>query len=216
MENPSSHDSANYPYQHTSSPRRQDGETDGFETSLWKENHGNVLLGFTAILCLLGVTIIACQQSRFLPPRFPRRIAQENEGLHLAEPSTATGTQIPRNVRTVELRILGAASDEGTMKIAMYLSPAGFNDPSEAFEVDSWQIVDGVCAGRWEVSPEIKRAAIAAYHDANDNGELDRNAIGIPSERYGFSADARGFTGPPTFEEAAITLDDKPIYISIR
>ena len=48
------------------------------------------------------------------------------------------------------------------------------------------------------------------------NGELDRNALGIPSERYGFTNNARGITGPPNFEDAVVEIGDKPIEISIR
>ena len=50
--------------------------------------------------------------------------------------------------------------------------------------------------------------AVLAYQDANDNGQLDRNFIGIPSENYGFSRDARGRFGPPGFEDAAIGVQE--------
>lgn len=216
MENSSSRDSAQLPYQHLQSGKREQGETNAFEPNLWKENHGNWLVGFTAVLCLIGVTIIACEQSRFLPPTFPTRLFRDPAPGGAPAIAQAADGQDPKGVRIVELRIVGAGSDEGTMKIAMYISPEGFNDPARAFEVDSWRIENGICAGRWEISQDVKRVAIAAYHDANDNGELDKNAIGIPSERYGFTAGARGFTGPPTFQEAAITLENQIIDISIR
>ncbi len=48
--------------------------------------------------------------------------------------------------------------------------------------------------------------ALTAYHDENDNGEIDRNALGIPTEGYAFSNDAMGFMGPPSFKDAAVTL----------
>ena len=34
------------------------------------------------------------------------------------------------------------------------------------------------------------RYALSAFHDENDNGELDTNLLGIPSEGYGFGNDA--------------------------
>jgi uncharacterized protein (DUF2141 family) len=46
--------------------------------------------------------------------------------------------------------------------------------------------------------------AIAVYHDENNDGQLNRNRLGIPTERYGFSRNARGLTGPPGFEQAVI------------
>jgi len=48
--------------------------------------------------------------------------------------------------------------------------------------------------------------AISAFHDTNGNGRLDRNAMGIPTEPYGFSNNATGQFGPPRFEQAQLTL----------
>jgi uncharacterized protein (DUF2141 family) len=48
--------------------------------------------------------------------------------------------------------------------------------------------------------------AICAYHDKNDNGRLDKNVFGIPTERYGFSNDPKRGFGPPTFEQASVDL----------
>ena len=44
--------------------------------------------------------------------------------------------------------------------------------------------------------------AISVMHDANENSELDSNAFGIPKEGFGFSNDAMGIFGPPSFEKA--------------
>jgi len=48
-----------------------------------------------------------------------------------------------------------------------------------------------------------KTYALAAYHDANNNGKLDTNFFGIPTEGYGCSNNARGTFGPPAFEDVA-------------
>ncbi len=44
--------------------------------------------------------------------------------------------------------------------------------------------------------------AISAFHDANDNGKLDKNFIGIPTEGFCASRDARARFGPPSFKDA--------------
>ncbi len=60
------------------------------------------------------------------------------------------------------------------------------------------------------------RYAIKLFHDANNNGELDSNMLGIPTEGYGFSNNAGRF-GPPSFEDAAVTVDeDLQIEIRVR
>ena len=45
--------------------------------------------------------------------------------------------------------------------------------------------------------------ALSVYHDANTNGELDKNLMGIPKEGFGFSNDAMGMFGPPDFKKAS-------------
>ena len=43
---------------------------------------------------------------------------------------------------------------------------------------------------------------ISAFHDENVNGKLDTNIIGLPTEDYCASRDARGSFGPPSFSDA--------------
>ena len=42
------------------------------------------------------------------------------------------------------------------------------------------------------------------YHDANQNGRMDKNLLGIPTEPIAFSNNAQGRMGPPDF--AAVRL----------
>ncbi len=53
--------------------------------------------------------------------------------------------------------------------------------------------------------------AISLFHDANDNNKLDSNFFGIPNEDYGCSNNARGFMGPPKWEDALFTLNTESI-----
>jgi len=48
--------------------------------------------------------------------------------------------------------------------------------------------------------------AFAVYHDANGNGKMDRNSVGMPTEDYAFSNNAFGKRGAPSFEDARIAL----------
>jgi len=48
--------------------------------------------------------------------------------------------------------------------------------------------------------------AISIIHDANGNGKLDTNALGLPKEGFGFGNDAMGVCGPPSFSKASITV----------
>ena len=48
--------------------------------------------------------------------------------------------------------------------------------------------------------------AVQAFQDENDNRKVDRSFIGMPTEGIGFSRDAKMRFGPPSFDDAAITV----------
>lgn len=104
---------------------------------------------------------------------------------------------------TVELD--GYAAGKGHLMIAVFASAQGFPDESsqrtriEANGKTATAVFKGLAPGRY---------AVSAYADENDNTKLDRGLFGIPKERYGFSQDARGTSGPPEFRDAAFPLPE--------
>ena len=57
--------------------------------------------------------------------------------------------------------------------------------------------------------------AVGVFHDKNNNRRLDRNILGMPVEFYGFSNNARGIIGPPSFQEAEFELQKAILTIAI-
>ena len=102
------------------------------------------------------------------------------------------------------IRVTGAANDLGTVKIAIYENEETFNNPDLALATNSLSLDGGEAVWAVPVSGLPNRIAIAAYHDENGDQQLTLNRFGIPSERYGFTNNARGLTGPPTFEQTVI------------
>ena len=51
------------------------------------------------------------------------------------------------------------------------------------------------------------RYALRVFADENGNGKLDTNLMGMPTERYGFSNDAKGNRAAPGFDAAALQVD---------
>lgn len=59
--------------------------------------------------------------------------------------------------------------------------------------------------------------AISAYMDKNGNSTLDKGSFGVPKEKYGFSNNARGQLGPPSFKAASFELsENEPIVILLK
>lgn len=59
--------------------------------------------------------------------------------------------------------------------------------------------------------------AVAVFHDKNKNNILDKNMLGIPTEEYGFSNNARRTFSAPSFDEAAFELkSERKIKLEIK
>ena len=104
------------------------------------------------------------------------------------------------------IAVSGFKNDKGQAGIAVFRSADGFpSDRHKAAVGKALPIKQGKV--RWTI-PELKpgRYAILVLHDENSNGKMDTNALGIPTEGYGVSRDARRPFGPPVFEEAAIVV----------
>lgn len=48
--------------------------------------------------------------------------------------------------------------------------------------------------------------AFSAFHDVDGDKKMARNAMGMPTEPWGFSKDAMGMFGPPSFDEAKVKV----------
>ena len=107
---------------------------------------------------------------------------------------------------TVELRCAGAARcTAGRFAVAVFREGGGFPDADRAVASRTVRPEGAVTRVVFADLPP-GRYAVAAFHDADENGRLTLWPIGLPREAYGFSNDARGRFGPPTFDSAAFTL----------
>lgn len=116
---------------------------------------------------------------------------------------------------TLEIDIVGMASDGGDVHVALYDTPENFpKSGGMAFEARV-PVSGGRAKARFaDLAPG--RYAVAVYHDANDNDDFDQGVFGIPLEDFGFSSGARAFLGPPGFEDAAFDVPASGTRIVIR
>lgn len=50
--------------------------------------------------------------------------------------------------------------------------------------------------------------ALRFFHDQNNNGKMETNLMGLPTEGYGFSNNARPNFGPVSYEQIKFTLGE--------
>jgi len=103
------------------------------------------------------------------------------------------------------IRIDNVESNEGQVMVALYDGAADWmKRPLQTAAVEA---VAGTTTVQFkDLAPGVY--AFAVYHDANGNGRLDRNRMGMPVEMSTFSNDAQGFMGPAPFEAAKFALPD--------
>ncbi len=103
------------------------------------------------------------------------------------------------------IQINDVKSSEGSLMVALYNSADSFlKKPLTAVQTLATKegksvVVKDLPAGEY---------ALVVYHDVNQNGKMDKNMLGIPTEDYAFSNNAMGKMGPPTFDAAKFQVSD--------
>ena len=127
-------------------------------------------------------------------------------------PITPVQNNAAAQTSSLGISIEGIAISQGTIKVALcdqddFLKQCALSKMEKATaDVPVHFLFDGVKPGRY---------AVMAFHDQNDNGILDRAPNGIPLEGYGFSRNAKGNYGLPSFDDAALDLREGQTDIKI-
>lgn len=101
------------------------------------------------------------------------------------------------------LEVRGLESSQGTVMVAVFADAEGWLRQPVAV---ARQSVAGQQGGVLQLTLKdlpAGRLAFSVFHDLNDNGRMDRNAIGVPLEPFAFSNNAVAAFGPPRFEQAS-------------
>jgi uncharacterized protein (DUF2141 family) len=116
----------------------------------------------------------------------------------------------------IHVKIMSISNRKGTVDCALFDSPAGF--PREFLHSAQNVMVIKIrnTAGRcdFEAIPP-GTYALAVIHDENSNGKLDTNLLGIPTEGYGFSNNARALFGTPSFSDASFSYNGQSLDMTI-
>lgn len=110
-----------------------------------------------------------------------------------------TGTA---HAATLEVVVANIRNGNGRVRVAACTA--------ETFLKDTCQVVGNAKAAAGEVMVRLEVPpgtwAVQAFLDEDDNREINRSFVGIPTEGLGFSNDAAFRFGPPRFADAAFIL----------
>ncbi|MGB7345609.1 MAG: DUF2141 domain-containing protein [Pirellulaceae bacterium] len=168
--------------------------------TVWQENHGNWLLGLVVLIGLVGAIVLAMADRQSNRQNINGGQADLSDQIaSIEEDATSDDGDL------ITIVVNGAADDSGQMMLAIYDAENQFNDPTLAALKSSRLIVDGTAT--WVIAAKKlpEAFAIAAFHDRDADGLLNRSVFGIPMEPYGFSNQASGKFGPPSFDQAVLS-----------
>lgn len=116
----------------------------------------------------------------------------------------------------IHVEVLNIRNSTGSVACALFESSEGF---PKAFLHYATNIIvikirdtqarcdfEGIAPGTY---------ALAVVHDENMNGKLDAGLLGIPTEGYGFSNDAKALLGAPSFSAASFPYDGRNLDLTI-
>jgi uncharacterized protein (DUF2141 family) len=160
-----------------------------------------------------------------MPPRFsPRRKGGGPKdycawkwlaALAFAALATTAAAQAP--CPGIHVTILDIRNSAGSVACALFESAEGF--PVEFLRAATNVMVIKVRQSRARcyfenIPPGMY--ALAVIHDEDVDGKLGTNALGIPSEGYGFSNDAKAWLSAPSFEAARFSYDGRDLKMTIK
>jgi uncharacterized protein (DUF2141 family) len=119
---------------------------------------------------------------------------------------------------SLTLTVTNVKNEQGVVRVLLFKGESGFpDDPDKAFKSASVKISGNKAVTVFDNIPE-GTYALSVFHDSQNTGKLRTNAFGIPRDGYGFSNDAMGTFGPPSFDKAAfkVTAGKNNVSINLR
>ncbi|MGE5517660.1 MAG: DUF2141 domain-containing protein [Bacteroidota bacterium] len=121
---------------------------------------------------------------------------------------------LPAAAADLTLAVSGA-SGPGTVRAMVFADAEGFATQTHALAAIAVVPRDGrVRVTIADLPPGLY--AVAAYQDVNGNQQLDRTWLGVPSEPYGFSRDARPGLSAVEFGDAVVELPASGVVVPVR
>lgn len=115
---------------------------------------------------------------------------------------------------TITVHVKNLKNTDGNLRVTLFDSKDNFLQKGEQqiVSIDDKSKVTIAFQG-----VETGVYAVSVIHDEDNDGKMNTGIMGIPTEDYGFSNDAKGTFGPPKFEQAKFEVQgDKEIEININ
>ncbi len=114
---------------------------------------------------------------------------------------------------SVTITITDLNSNNGKLMIGLYDSEKNFLNTRFKGAMET---IENHTATYTFTDVPVGEYAISTFHDENDNQVFDMRFGVIPKEDYVTSNNAKGFFGPPAWDDAKFIVKDAPITIALK
>jgi uncharacterized protein (DUF2141 family) len=123
--------------------------------------------------------------------------------------TASKSTKIPLRLIVDNLK-----TSDGEIEVGVYTPKNKFPDEDDKFKKYRFKAKKGKID---EMITDIPygELAMAIYHDENNNGKIDKNAIGIPKEPYAFSNNYKPTIKAPNFDNCKFSYNKKSSTVKI-
>jgi uncharacterized protein (DUF2141 family) len=105
---------------------------------------------------------------------------------------------------SLQIQVTGARNIKGHVLVSLFNSSDGFPDKdSKAIKKLQLKVSGNTATGSFGAMP-AGDYAVAILHDENNDLKMNTNWVGLPKEGFGFSNNAMGMFGPPSFSKAKV------------
>lgn len=122
-------------------------------------------------------------------------------------------TLVQPSNHTVNITINNIKESTGNLRIAVY---AGKENYQKNALIDTSFVAGAQNSKTIKLLLPKGEYAIGVFHDLNDNEELDKNFMGIPTEGFGFSNKSMGTFGPPSYEDTKFKVDKNATSVEVN
>ena len=115
--------------------------------------------------------------------------------------ATLFSSSIVAQTGTIKLTFTGIKTASGYVEIGVFNSKKTFPEKGKEFRGERVKLTQKDTLNYTIKNVPAGTYGIAAWHDKNGNRKMDKNLLGIPKEKYGFSNNKYGKFGPPDFDK---------------
>jgi uncharacterized protein (DUF2141 family) len=106
-----------------------------------------------------------------------------------------------KNLKAQSLNVtINGLKKQGVVMVGLYNKSDNFGNPKNTFKIIKSNAASSDIQVKFSEIPNGEYA-IAIFQDLNQNGKLEKNFIGKPTEPYAFSNNVKPVFSAPTFED---------------